>query len=190
MDFARISSRFSLGRRHPILNKIRAHKGVDYAAPIGTPIKAHRGRQDPRSRTSKGYGNAVVIQHGQRYRTIYGHMSRFAKGYPRRYQREAGPDHRLRGHDGLGHGPHLHYGSRSVAVASIRWRPSCSPRRTRSVAQIASASWRNPADDRAHGSGEENPPGPEQCSADRAALPGVDVRNQPGRHGHRPDRAP
>lgn len=40
VDFARISSRFSLGRRHPILNKIRAHKGVDYAAPIGTPIKA------------------------------------------------------------------------------------------------------------------------------------------------------
>lgn len=74
VDFARISSRFSLGRRHPILNKIRAHKGVDYAAPIGTPIKATGDGKILEAGRKGGYGNAVVIQHGQRYRTIYGHM--------------------------------------------------------------------------------------------------------------------
>jgi len=80
VEFSRISSRFSLGRKHPILNKIRAHKGVDYAASRGTPIKStgkgkivHRGKKG-------GYGNVVIIQHGTKYNTLYAHMSRFKRG--------------------------------------------------------------------------------------------------------------
>jgi murein DD-endopeptidase MepM/ murein hydrolase activator NlpD len=109
VEFSRISSRFNPRRRHPILNTIRAHKGVDYAAPTGTPVRAagdgrihFRGRQG-------GYGNAVVIEHGGGISTLYGHLSRFARG--------ASPGQRVRqgqvigyvGSSGLASGPHLHY---------------------------------------------------------------------------------
>ena len=80
VDFARISSRFSSGRKHPILNKIRAHKGVDYAAPRGTPIKATGDGKVLLAGRRGGYGNTVIIQHGNTYRTLYGHMQGFAKG--------------------------------------------------------------------------------------------------------------
>ncbi|NKQ13715.1 OapA family protein, partial [Pseudomonas sp. SST3] len=70
VDFARISSRFSNGRKHPILNKIRAHKGVDYAAPHGTPIKSAGDGKVLLAGRKGGYGNTVVIQHGNRYRTL------------------------------------------------------------------------------------------------------------------------
>src|SRR3546814_1460120 len=80
VDFARISSRFSNGRKHPILNKIRAHKGVDYAAPHGTPIKSAGDGKVLLAGRKGGYGNTVIIQHGQRYRTLYAHMQGFAKG--------------------------------------------------------------------------------------------------------------
>src|SRR5690606_15082632 len=80
VDFARISSRFSNGRKHPILNKIRAHKGVDYAAPVGTPIKAAGDGRVILAGRKGGYGNTVIIQHGQRFRTLYAHMRGFASG--------------------------------------------------------------------------------------------------------------
>ncbi|XVN18433.1 peptidoglycan DD-metalloendopeptidase family protein [Pseudomonas corrugata] len=80
VDFARISSKFSAGRKHPILNKIRAHKGVDYAAPRGTPIKAAGDGKVLLAGRRGGYGNTVIIQHGNTYRTLYGHMQGFAKG--------------------------------------------------------------------------------------------------------------
>ena len=80
VDFTRISSRFNSRRHHPILNAIRAHKGVDYAAPTGTPVRAAGdGRVQLRGR-SGGYGNAVVLEHGGGVTTVYGHLSRFAKG--------------------------------------------------------------------------------------------------------------
>ena len=79
VDFTRISSSFNPRRRHPVLNTIRAHRGVDYAAPKGTPIKAagdgkviFRGRKG-------GYGNAVIVQHGGNITTLYAHMSNFAR---------------------------------------------------------------------------------------------------------------
>lgn len=108
VDFTRISSAFNPRRRHPILNTIRAHRGVDYAAPAGTPIKAagdgkiiFRGRKG-------GYGNAIVIQHGGNITTLYAHMLRFAK---------AGLNDRVRqgdvigyvGSTGLATAAHLHY---------------------------------------------------------------------------------
>ncbi|MES2819473.1 MAG: peptidoglycan DD-metalloendopeptidase family protein [Pseudomonadota bacterium] len=109
VDFARISSRFSVGRRHPILNKIRAHKGVDYAAPRGTPIKAAGDGKVLLAGRKGGYGNTVVIQHGNSYRTLYGHMNGFAKGVRTGSAVKQGQIIGYIGTTGLSTGPHLHY---------------------------------------------------------------------------------
>ena len=109
VDFARISSGFSLGRRHPILNKIRAHKGVDYAAPRGTPIKAAGDGRVMLAGRNGGYGNAVIIQHGNNYKTLYGHMQGFAKGIRTGSNVKQGQIIGYIGTTGLSTGPHLHY---------------------------------------------------------------------------------
>jgi murein DD-endopeptidase MepM/ murein hydrolase activator NlpD len=109
VEFSRISSRFSLGRKHPILNRIRAHKGVDYAASSGTPIKAtgngkivHRGKKG-------GYGNTIIIQHGSSYSTLYAHMSNYRKGLKTGSRVTQGQTIGYIGSSGLATGPHLHY---------------------------------------------------------------------------------
>ncbi len=109
VDFARISSHFNLRRKHPVLHSIRAHKGTDYAASRGTPIRAtgdgkviHAGRKG-------GYGNAVIIQHGQTYRTLYAHMSKFARGVRNGSRIKQGQIIGYVGSTGLATGPHLHY---------------------------------------------------------------------------------
>ncbi|WP_017902850.1 peptidoglycan DD-metalloendopeptidase family protein [Pseudomonas asplenii] len=109
VDFARISSRFSMGRKHPILNKIRAHKGVDYAAPRGTPIKAAGDGKVILAGRRGGYGNTVIIQHGNTYRTLYGHMQGFAKGVQTGSNVKQGQVIGYIGTTGLSTGPHLHY---------------------------------------------------------------------------------
>ncbi|CAD2261885.1 Murein DD-endopeptidase MepM [Stutzerimonas stutzeri] len=109
VDFARISSRFSNGRKHPILNKIRAHKGVDYAAPHGTPIKSAGDGKVLLAGRKGGYGNTVIIQHGQRYRTLYAHMQGFAKGVRNGSTVKQGQIIGFIGTTGLSTGPHLHY---------------------------------------------------------------------------------
>ena len=78
VDFTRISSNFNPRRRHPILNTIRAHRGVDYAAPRGTPIKAAGDGKVIFRGVKGGYGNTVILQHGGNITTLYAHMSRFA----------------------------------------------------------------------------------------------------------------
>ena len=109
VDFARISSGFNLRRKHPILNKIRAHKGVDYAASIGTPIKSsgdgkivHRGRKG-------GYGRTVIIRHGGTYSTLYAHMHKYAKNTQVGKRVKQGQIIGYVGKSGLATGPHLHY---------------------------------------------------------------------------------
>ncbi len=109
VDFARISSRFSNGRKHPILNKIRAHKGVDYAAPRGTPIKAAGDGRVVLAGRKGGYGNTVIIKHGQRYQTLYAHMNGFAKGIRSGTNVKQGQIIGYIGTTGLSTGPHLHY---------------------------------------------------------------------------------
>ncbi|MDU9035394.1 peptidoglycan DD-metalloendopeptidase family protein [Pseudomonas corrugata] len=109
VDFARISSKFSAGRKHPILNKIRAHKGVDYAAPRGTPIKAAGDGKVLLAGRRGGYGNTVIIQHGNTYRTLYGHMQGFAKGVKTGSTVKQGQVIGYIGTTGLSTGPHLHY---------------------------------------------------------------------------------
>lgn len=109
IDFARISSRFNLRRRHPVLNRIRAHKGTDYAAPTGTPIKAAGDGRVIFAGRKGGYGNVVTIQHGQRYRTLYAHLSKFGRGIRVGKTVKQGQIIGLVGSTGLATGPHLHY---------------------------------------------------------------------------------
>lgn len=109
IDFARISSHFNLKRKHPKLNRIRAHKGVDYAARSGTPIKsAGDGKITFRGRKG-GYGRVVIIQHGQKYSTLYAHMSKFRKGQKVGSRVQQGQVIGYVGRSGLATGPHLHY---------------------------------------------------------------------------------
>ncbi len=109
VKFARISSRFSLGRKHPILNRIRAHKGVDYAASTGTPVRASGDGVIKLAARKGGYGKAIIIQHGGRYTTLYGHLSRYHRGIKRGKHVKQGQIIGSVGMTGLATGPHLHY---------------------------------------------------------------------------------
>lgn len=116
VDFTRISSNFNPRRRHPILNRIRAHRGVDYAAPTGTPIKAAGDGKVTFRGVKGGYGNTIILQHGGNITTLYAHLSRFAK--------RARPGRRVKqgevigfvGRSGLATAPHLHYEYRIAGV--------------------------------------------------------------------------
>jgi murein DD-endopeptidase MepM/ murein hydrolase activator NlpD len=107
--FTRISSRFSLGRKHPILNRIRAHKGVDYAAPRGTPIKATGSGTIVFRGKKGGYGNTVIIDHGNKYSTLYAHMNAFTRSQRTGSRVRQGQVIGYVGSSGLATGPHLHY---------------------------------------------------------------------------------
>ena len=109
VDFGRISSHFNLRRKHPILNTIRAHKGTDYAAPRGTPIRAAGDGKVIWTGTKGGYGRTVIIQHGQTYRTLYAHMNSYAKGIRTGVRVKQGQQIGYVGTSGLATGPHLHY---------------------------------------------------------------------------------
>lgn len=109
VDFSRISSSFSLSRRHPVLNTIRAHKGTDYAAATGTPIRATGDGKVIFAGRQGGYGNLIIIQHGQGYETRYGHMNSFAKGISTGSRVTQGQIIGAVGMTGLASGPHLHY---------------------------------------------------------------------------------
>jgi murein DD-endopeptidase MepM/ murein hydrolase activator NlpD len=109
VEFSRISSRFNPGRIHPILNLIRAHKGIDYAAPVGTPVRAAGdGRVSTRG-LKGGYGRVVVLEHGGGISTLYGHLSRFANGVNVGNRVAQGQVIGYVGMSGLATGPHLHY---------------------------------------------------------------------------------
>jgi murein DD-endopeptidase MepM/ murein hydrolase activator NlpD len=109
LSFTRITSGFSLARFHPFLQTWRAHKGVDFAAPTGTPVHAAGDGKVASAGRQNGYGNAVVLQHGATYSTVYAHLSRFAAGIK--------PGARVAQADVIGYvgqtgwatGPHLHY---------------------------------------------------------------------------------
>ncbi len=109
VDFARISSHFNLKRKHPILHKIRAHRGTDYAASRGTPIKAAGDGKVIHAARKGGYGKTVIIQHGQSITTLYAHMHRYAKGIKKGARVKQGQVIGYIGSTGLASGPHLHY---------------------------------------------------------------------------------
>jgi murein DD-endopeptidase MepM/ murein hydrolase activator NlpD len=109
LEFTRISSTFSRGRRHPILGGIRPHLAVDYAAPLGTPIFAVADGTIESAGWSGGGGNTIVLRHRANFKTMYNHLSNFAKGI------RVGTTVRQRqvigyvGSTGLSTGPHLDY---------------------------------------------------------------------------------
>ena len=109
IEFARISSHFNLARKHPVLHIIRAHKGTDYAAARGTPIRSTGNGKISFAGRKGGYGNCIIIQHGQGIQTLYGHMNGFAKGMRVGTKVTQGDVIGYVGSTGLASGPHLHY---------------------------------------------------------------------------------
>ena len=109
VDFSRISSSFNPRRKHPILNTIRAHRGVDYAAPSGTPIKAAGDGKVIFRGVKNGYGNAVIVQHGGNITTLYAHMSRFHNASRVGRRVVQGQTIGYVGKTGLATASHLHY---------------------------------------------------------------------------------
>ncbi len=107
LDIFRISSGFNLRRKHPIHKKIKAHRGVDYAAPRGTPVYAAGDGKVIATGYSKPNGNYVFVQHGQTYTTKYLHLNRkkVRKGQTVRQRQLIGTV----GSTGYATGPHLHY---------------------------------------------------------------------------------
>lgn len=109
VEFARVSSGFSLSRKHPALNRIRAHKGVDYAATTGTPIKASGDGKILWKGTKRGYGRTIILQHGSEITTLYAHMSRYNDKLKKGSLVKQGQVIGYVGRSGLATGPHLHY---------------------------------------------------------------------------------
>ncbi|MDX1508350.1 MAG: peptidoglycan DD-metalloendopeptidase family protein [Woeseiaceae bacterium] len=109
VDFTRISSNFNPRRRHPILNTIRAHRGVDYAAPRGTPIKAAGDGKVIFRGVKSGYGNTIILQHGGNITTLYAHMSGFAAQARVGRRVRQGQTIGYVGATGLATANHLHY---------------------------------------------------------------------------------
>jgi murein DD-endopeptidase MepM/ murein hydrolase activator NlpD len=124
LEFSRISSGFTLARFHPILKTWRAHKGVDYAAPIGTRVKVTADGTVAFIGQQRGYGNLLVIQHRGQYSTAYGHLSAFAKGLHRGSKVSQGQVIGYVGMTGMATGPHLHYEFR---VAGVQRNPLSVP---------------------------------------------------------------
>jgi murein DD-endopeptidase MepM/ murein hydrolase activator NlpD len=109
VQFSRISSVFNPRRKHPVLNTIRAHRGVDYAAPSGTPVLASgAGRVQYRGQKG-GFGNVIEIAHSGGVVTRYGHLSSFAKGLAVGQKVNQGELIGRVGKTGLATGPHLHF---------------------------------------------------------------------------------
>ncbi len=109
IKFSHISSTFALSRYHPILHYKRAHKGIDLAAPIGTPIQATGDGIITIIDRHNGYGNMIKIKHDKKYSTIYGHMLKFQKGLYKGSRVKRGQIIGYVGQTGLATGPHCHY---------------------------------------------------------------------------------
>ena len=109
LNYTRISSPFDLRRRHPILNRIRAHRGVDFAAPRGTPVMASGNGLVVFVGTKKGHGNTITVRHDRKHTTLYAHLSRFHPGTTPGRRVRQGQVIGYVGQSGLATGPHLHY---------------------------------------------------------------------------------
>ncbi|MGZ5202241.1 MAG: peptidoglycan DD-metalloendopeptidase family protein [Telluria sp.] len=114
--YTRVSSGFSM-RMHPVLGVWKQHKGLDLAAPLGTPIRAAGDGTVDFAGVQNGYGNVVVLKHWSNYSTAYGHMSRFAAGLHRGEKVHQGDIIGYVGATGWATGPHLHYEFRVAGVA-------------------------------------------------------------------------
>jgi murein DD-endopeptidase MepM/ murein hydrolase activator NlpD len=109
MQFSRVTSGFTLARLHPILHQMRAHTGTDFAAPIGTPVRATADGVVTFVGQQTGYGNVIMLKHDGRYSTVYAHLSRFAPETRPGARIHQGDTIGFVGQTGWATGPHLHY---------------------------------------------------------------------------------
>lgn len=109
LEFSRITSGFTSARFHPVLQKWRAHRGVDYGAPVGTRVKATGNGVVEFVGVQGGYGKVVILRHQGHYTTLYGHLSGFASGLRKGSRVSQGDVIAFVGATGLASGPHLHY---------------------------------------------------------------------------------
>ena len=144
VEFTRISSHFNPRRLHPILKRIRPHRGVDYAAPTGTPVYATGdGTVTFRGRKS-GYGRVIFIRHGTRYTTVYAHLSKYAPGLKVGSKVAQGQMIGRVGQSGQATGPHLHYEFRIDGVhrnpVKLKF-PSPDPLQPSDLAEFRQQTW-------------------------------------------------
>lgn len=116
LEFSRITSGFSAARYHPVLQEIRAHRGIDYGAPTGTRVKATGDGKVDFVGSQGGYGKVVVIRHAGDKTTVYGHLSRFSPDIRKGTRVAQGDVIGFVGATGLATGPHLHYEFRVSGV--------------------------------------------------------------------------
>lgn len=109
VPIGRITSRFTFHRKHPITGIVKPHLGVDLAAPVGTPIMAAADGKVIFAGVKGGFGKQIILQHGNGYRTHYGHLSRFAKGVKRGKTVSQKQIIGYVGSTGVSTGPHLDY---------------------------------------------------------------------------------
>ena len=109
LPVTRITSRFNPQRLHPIFKTVRPHRGVDYGAPVGTPVQATGDGRVAFAGRQGGYGNVVIVDHGRGNRTLYAHLSRFAARLARGHSVSQGQVIGYVGATGWATGPHLHY---------------------------------------------------------------------------------
>lgn len=109
LEFSRVTSGFTDSRLHPVLNQIRAHKGIDFSAPTGTKVRSTGDGQVEFMNRQSGYGNTIVIKHKNSYSTLYAHLSAFAPNLKLGSLVKQGDLIGFVGNTGLSTGPHLHY---------------------------------------------------------------------------------
>ena len=109
MEFSRITSGFTMARFHPILQEWREHKGIDYAAPTGTPVRTTADGVVTFAGWQNGYGNVIFVRHQGAYSTVYGHLSRVAPELKVGAKVAQGDTIGYVGMTGWATGPHLHY---------------------------------------------------------------------------------
>ncbi len=130
LDFAYVSSHFNPNRRHPILNTIRAHNGVDYAAKRGTPIRSTGDGVIQSVGWKSGYGRTIVIRHGGEITTLYAHLDKYHPSISKGIKISQGQTIGYVGDSGLATAPHLHYEFRIGAKRTDPLKvalPSASP---------------------------------------------------------------
>lgn len=109
LDVFRISSNFNPNRRHPILNTIRAHRGTDYAAPTGTPVRATADGTVTWAARNGSFGKLIVVEHNSRFETKYAHLNDYGNGIRKGSRVKQGQIIGYVGATGGATGPHLHY---------------------------------------------------------------------------------
>lgn len=123
VNFTRISSSFTYKRWHPVLHKYRAHLGIDYAAPKGTPIRAAGNGKVSHVGTKGGYGKTIIINHQDGYKTLYAHMNGYRGGIRSGKWVKKGDVIGYVGNTGISTGPHLHFGlyksNKAINPASV-----------------------------------------------------------------------